>query len=131
MTKEMLFLAEIYTNWCKSQGLPDYMSADDLRYGRDTTDKLNFYQMNWLETFIDVWDCINQNTQEIIMTEQQSLKWDADTVMEQIHMQESRHMQMGALVSFQLHYPDMTIRDFFDMAARELEEQEEELGYYE
>ena len=37
---------------------------------------------------------------------------------------------MGALVSFQLHYPDMTIRDFFDMAARELEEQEEELGYY-
>ena len=64
MTKEMLFLAEIYTNWCKSQGLPDYMSADDLRYGRDTTDKLNFYQMNWLETFIDVWDCINQNTQE-------------------------------------------------------------------
>ena len=67
MTKEMLFLAEIYTNWCKSQGLPDYMSADDLRYGRDTTDKLNFYQMNWLETFIDVWDCINQNTQEVIM----------------------------------------------------------------
>ena len=67
MTKEMLFLAEIYTNWCKSQGLPDYMSADDLRYGRDTTDKLNFYQMNWLETFIDVWDTINQNTQEIIM----------------------------------------------------------------
>ena len=34
MTKEMLFLAEIYTNWCKSQGLPDYMSADDLRYGQ-------------------------------------------------------------------------------------------------
>ena len=67
MTKEMLFLAEIYTNWCKSQGLPDFMSADDLRYGRDTKDKLNFYQMNWLETFIDVWDCINQNTQEVIM----------------------------------------------------------------
>ena len=64
------------------------------------------------------------------MTEQQSLEWDADTVMEQIHMQESRHMQMSALVSYQLRYPDMTIRDFFDMAARELEEQEEELGYY-
>ena len=45
-------------------------------------------------------------------------------------MQESRHMQMSALVSYQLRYPDMTIRDFFDMAARELEEQEEELGYY-
>ena len=130
MTKEMLFLAEIYTNWCKSQGLPDYMSADDLRYGRDTTDKLNFYQMNWLETFIDVWDCINQNTQEIIMTEQQSLEWDANTVMEQIHMAESRHMQMGALCSYLLQYPDMTIRDFFAMASEEIREEEEELGYY-
>ena len=65
------------------------------------------------------------------MTEQQSLQWDADRVMEQIIMQESRHMQMGALVSFQLSYPDMTIREFFAMASKELEEQEEELGYYE
>ena len=65
------------------------------------------------------------------MTEQQSLEWDSDRVMEQIIMQESRHMQMGALVSFQLSYPDMTIRDFFAMASKELEEQEEELGYYE
>ncbi len=66
-----------------------------------------------------------------MMTEQQSLEWDAERLMEQIHMQESRHMQMGALVSYQLRYPDMTIRDFFSMAATELEEQEEELGYYE
>ena len=65
------------------------------------------------------------------MTEQQSLEWDAERLMEQIHMQESRHMQMGGLVSYQLRYPDMTIRDFFSMAATELEEQEEELGYYE
>ena len=65
------------------------------------------------------------------MTEQHSLEWDANTVMEQIHMAESRHMQMGALVSYQLQYPDMTIRDFFAMASKELEEQEEELGYYE
>ena len=65
------------------------------------------------------------------MTEQQSLQWDADRVMEQLIMQESRHMQMGALVSFQLRYPDMTIRDFFTMASEELKEQEEELGYYE
>ena len=34
-------------------------------------------------------------------------------------MQESRHMQMGAFVSFQLSYPDMTIRDFFAMASEE------------
>ena len=64
------------------------------------------------------------------MTEQQSVVWDADIVMEQLIMHESRHMQMSALVSYQLRYPDMTIRDFFDMAARDLEEQEEELGYY-
>ena len=60
------------------------------------------------------------------MTEAESLQWDANTVMEQIHMAESRHMQMGALVSYQLQYPDMTIRDFFGMAASELEDQEED-----
>ena len=65
------------------------------------------------------------------MTEAQSLEWDAQTVMEQIHMAESRHMQMGALCSYLLQYPDMTIRDFFGMAAAEIHEQEEELGYYE
>ena len=64
------------------------------------------------------------------MTDQQSLEADADAVMEQLIMQESRHMQMGALVEHQLHYPDMTIREFFEMVARELHEQEEELGYY-
>ena len=67
------------------------------------------------------------------LTEEQkanSLKWDADVVMEQIQMAESRHMQMGALCSYLLQYPDMTIRDFFAMASKELEEQEEELGYY-
>ena len=65
------------------------------------------------------------------MNEQKSLQWDADRVMEQLITQESRHMQMGALVSYQLSYPDMTIREFFTMAAAELREQEEELGYYE
>ena len=65
------------------------------------------------------------------MTDQQSLEWDAERVMEQIHMAESRHMQMGALVSYQLQYPDLTIRDFFAMASEEIREQEEEDGYYE
>ena len=65
------------------------------------------------------------------MTEAESLQWDAERVMEQIHMAESRHMQMGALCSYLLQYPDMTIREFFTMASKELEEQEEELGYYE
>ena len=61
------------------------------------------------------------------MTEAESLQWDANTVMEQIHMAESRHMQMGALVSYMLQYPDMTIKDFFRMASQELEDQEEDL----
>ena len=60
-----------------------------------------------------------------------SLEFDAMAVMEQIHMAESRHMQMGALCSYLLQYPDMTIRDFFAMASEEIREQEEELGYYE
>ena len=61
------------------------------------------------------------------MTEQQSLQWDADRLMEQLIMQESRHMQMSALVSYQLQYPDMTIRDFFTMSSQELKDQEEDL----
>ena len=65
------------------------------------------------------------------MNEQKSLQWDADRLMEQLIMQESRHMQMSALVSYQLRYPDMTIRDFFAMASEEIREEEEELGYYE
>ena len=59
-----------------------------------------------------------------------NLECDARDVMEQIQMAESRHMQMGALVSYQLQYPDMTIRDFFAMASKELEEQEEDLENY-
>ena len=72
----------------------------------------------------------NRRSEVEIMTDQQSLEADADAVMDQLIMQESRHMQMGALVEHQLHYPDMTIREFFTMVARELHEQEEELGYY-
>ena len=56
-----------------------------------------------------------------------NLECDARDVMEQIQMSESRHMQMGALCSYLLQYPDMTIKDFFAMASKELEEQEEDL----
>ena len=58
------------------------------------------------------------------------LEMDARDVMEQIQMAESRHMQMGALCSYLLQYPDMTIRDFFAMASDEIREEQEELGYY-
>ena len=60
-----------------------------------------------------------------------NIEYDAMAVMEQIHMAESRHMRMGALVSYLIQYPDMTIRDFFVMASDEIREEEEELGYYE
>ena len=58
------------------------------------------------------------------------LEYDSMAVMEQIQMAESRHMQMGALCSYLLEYPDMTIRDFFKMASDEIREEQEELGYY-
>ena len=60
-----------------------------------------------------------------------NLECDARDVMEQIQMSESRHMQMGALCSYLLQYPDMTIREFFTMASEEIREEEEEGGYYE
>ena len=59
-----------------------------------------------------------------------NLECDARDVMEQIQMSESRHMQMGALCSYLLQYPDMTIREFFTMASEEIREEEEEGGYY-
>ena len=55
-----------------------------------------------------------------------NLECDARDVMEQIQMSESRHMQMGALCSYLLQYPDMTIRDFFSMASEEIREEREE-----
>lgn len=63
------------------------------------------------------------------LTEEQkatSLKFDAETLMEQLTMQESRHMRMSALVDYQLAYPDMTIRQFFSMAAEDLAAQDED-----
>ena len=63
------------------------------------------------------------------LTEEQkanSLKWDADVVMEQIQMQESSHRRMSALVEYQLEYPDMTIREFFAMASEDEDEDEDE-----
>ena len=55
-----------------------------------------------------------------------NLEYDAMAVMEQIQMAESRHMQLGTLIAYQLEHPDMTIRNFFGMAAAELEDQEED-----
>ena len=51
---------------------------------------------------------------------------DSDVLVEQINMQHSRHMRLSALVEYQLQYPDMTIREFFSMAAEDLREQDED-----
>ena len=37
------------------------------------------------------------------------LEYDAMVVMEQIHMAESRHMQMGALCSYPVSYTHLTL----------------------
>ena len=58
------------------------------------------------------------------------LEYGDARIMEQIQMTERRHMQMGGLCSYLLQYPEMRNRNFFTMAAKELQEQEEELGYY-
>ena len=57
----MLFLIDVYTDWCKKQKL-SRLSADDLLYGEATKAKLNMMQVKWLESFIDTWDIINQHT---------------------------------------------------------------------
>ena len=54
------------------------------------------------------------------------LESDAKKVMEQIKMAESKHMQLGSLIAYQLERPDMTIRDFFYMMAAKSQDQEED-----
>ena len=54
------------------------------------------------------------------------LQSNANDLIEQIDMQHSRHMRLSALVDYQLRYPDMTIKEFFSMAAQDLRDQEEE-----
>ena len=61
MSKQMLFLIDVYSNWCDSQNLPKY-SADDLLYSSNTKDRLTLKQRDWLFNFIDVWDIIDTNT---------------------------------------------------------------------
>ena len=46
MPKEMLFLTDVYTDWCKKQKLPR-LSADDLLYGADTKDKLTLMPVSY------------------------------------------------------------------------------------
>ena len=61
MPKEMLFLTDVYTDWCKNK---NYLDLVLMTYSMVLTLKTNLtlMQVTWLESFISTWDIINQNT---------------------------------------------------------------------
>ncbi len=105
-------------------------SEEDAREQYENNPDVYYAQTQFGEVATDEsWELEPKSNQAEDLTEEQKanhLKWDADTVMEQLIMQESRHMQMSALVDWQLEHPDKTIREFFALASQELQDQEEE-----
>ena len=61
MSKEMLFLCDVYTNWLEENELP-HLCAYELLYVKDTMNKLRINKIDWLQNFISTWDIISQNT---------------------------------------------------------------------
>ena len=66
MSKEMLFLCDVYDKYLDENDLP-HRSACDILYGENAM-ALTSNQKYWLESFISTWDIIAQNAQEDIMT---------------------------------------------------------------
>ena len=60
MSKEMLFLCDVYTKWLEQNELP-HRCASELLYGIES-DRLTIGQRFWLEDFISTWDVIAENT---------------------------------------------------------------------
>ena len=60
MSKEMLFLCDVYDKWLDENELP-HRSACDILYGENAC-KLTGNQTYWLESFISTWDVIAENT---------------------------------------------------------------------
>ena len=73
MSKEMLFLCDVYDAWLIKNKLP-HRCASEILYGADTMDKLTANQSQWLESFISTWDVIAQNTQESLCKQSQKQK---------------------------------------------------------
>ena len=73
MSKEMLFLCDVYDAWLQKNKLP-HRCASEILYGADTMDKLTVNQSYWLESFISTWDVIAQNTQELLCKQSQKQK---------------------------------------------------------
>ena len=61
MSKEMLFLCDVYDAWLSKNKLP-HRCASEILYGADTKGTLTPNQSYWLESFISTWDVIAQNT---------------------------------------------------------------------
>ena len=72
MSKEMLFLCDVYDKWLDENELP-HRSACDILYGENAC-KLTGNQTYWLESFISTWDVIAQNTQESLCKQSQKQK---------------------------------------------------------
>ena len=74
MSKEMLFLCDVYDAWLSKNKLP-HRCASEILYGADTMDKLTANQSYWLESVISTWDVIAQNTQETLCKQSQKQKF--------------------------------------------------------
>ena len=61
MSKEMLFLCDVYDTWLHKNKLP-HRCASDILYSSDTKGRLTQNQSYWLESFISTWDVISENT---------------------------------------------------------------------
>ena len=59
MSKEMLFLCDVYDDWLDKNNLP-HRSACDILYGQNAC-KLTPRQTYWLESFIATWDVISEH----------------------------------------------------------------------
>ena len=73
MSKEMLFLCDVYDAWLSKNKLP-HRCASEILYGADTMNKLTVNQSYWLESFISTWDVIADNTQETLCKQSQKQK---------------------------------------------------------
>ena len=59
MSREMLFMCDVYDAWLDKHNLPHW-SADDILYGENAR-RLTGNQKYWLESFIATWEVIAEH----------------------------------------------------------------------
>jgi len=59
MSREMLFLCDVYDAWLDKNKLP-HQCASDILYGENAM-RLTGNQKYWLESFIATWDVISEH----------------------------------------------------------------------